>query len=693
MSARGRDAVATSGYVAAYVASMVAGRLTIIDNHGLAAFWPAAGVAALWMLHARRGFQIGVDVLLLFGATVAVNAAAGITEVSALVLFGLANVVHGIVVRWGSARLEGVRFDGPLRRRISSTRDLLDLGAVAIVAALASAPLGVLAAWADVGHWSWWSGITWVVRNACATLVVVAGALTVVTAWHRHPDRSWRERLALTPDRRQGAVTELVVVVIGSLAIGVSVFTARTPIAFVLIVGAVWLGLRFSPVVGTVHTLAIGALAIGCTVLGLGPWGDFTDHTLRAVVVQLFVALHCMITLTLALGVADRTRLLSRLRASEAHATSQAQLLHAVTGTMTEGIAVLDPGRRVLMANPAVTRLTGLPADTDVAGSAEDYGFTSPDGTQLPLSGRIVERALSGQSVTGEDLLHQEPESETQRMLEVSAVPLHLSERPEETLALLVVRDVSEQRAYQRELEGFAGVVAHDLKTPLNGVKSWAELLGDQLDDLDVDTSEVRRSLAHVRGSAERMQGLIDDLLAFTLSHSADLRPRPVDLGKVVEDIHRALAEANPGEAPEVVHEHLGWVQADSMLVRQLMANLLSNATKYVAEGTTPHITVSTRKDGDMLEISVSDNGIGIPAAERRRVFDSFYRVGGRHDYPGTGLGLAICARAVERHGGRIVVRDGPDGRGTTIVFTLPAAAEPDPGTGLPTSAAGRPTT
>ncbi len=696
ISARGRGAGATLGYVAAYVAALVVGRQTVVDTHQLAAFWPAAGVAALWLMRARGTAQLAMDTLLLLVATVVADTVMGVQGLATLLLFAAANAFHGLVVRWCAARLEVRPFRGELRRRLASTRDLLDLGATAIVASLASAPLGLLAAWASTGRWSWWIGLTWVVRNGSATLVVVAAALAVMTAWRREADLPWRRRLALTPDRRPGAAPELAVVLLGSLGIGLSVFTADTPIAFVLIVSAVWIGLRFSPVVGTLHTLGIGALAVTCTVLGLGPWGAFTDQMLRAVVVQLFVALHCMITLTLALGVADRTRLLARARASEARATSQAQLLHAVTTTMAEGIAVLDADRCVVMSNPAVARLTGLTAETGTAGTAEDYGFSTAEGHPLPLSNRITERVLRGERVVGEDLLRVDPESGAPRMLEVSAVPLHLSDRPEETLALLVVRDVSEQRAHQRELEGFAGVVAHDLKTPLNGVKSWAELLGDQLDDLEVDTSPARRSLAHVRGSAERMQRLIDDLLAFTLSQSADLRPRPVDLDQLVDDLSRALDEASPTDDPQVLHERLGWVEADPMLVRQLMANLLSNAVKYVAPETTPRVVVAARRTDGLLEVSVSDNGIGIPTAERRRVFDSFYRVAGRDDYTGTGLGLAICARAVERHGGGIAVHDGPGGLGTTVVFTLPAATDPgtdtgtDTGTGLPRSAAGR---
>ena len=117
---------------------------------------------------------------------------------------------------------------------------------------------------------------------------------------------------------------------------------------------------------------------------------------------------------------------------------------------------------------------------------------------------------------------------------------------------------------------------------------------------------------------------------------------------------------------------------ADRTLVGQLLTNVIGNAVKYVAPGTTPHVLISSELVGDMLEIRVADNGIGIPRTERGRIFDSFYRASSSGSYPGTGLGLAICARAVERHGGRISAREGLDGGGTTLVFTLPADLEPD---------------
>ena len=109
-----------------------------------------------------------------------------------------------------------------------------------------------------------------------------------------------------------------------------------------------------------------------------------------------------------------------------------------------------------------------------------------------------------------------------------------------------------------------------------------------------------------------------------------------------------------------------------------MLSNLISNAVKYVAPGVQPVVKVTARPVGDMVEIRVSDNGVGIPAADQGRIFDSWFRSDSTSRlYPGTGLGLSISARAVERHGGTISARAGLDGTGTIFTFTLPADTAP----------------
>jgi signal transduction histidine kinase len=170
---------------------------------------------------------------------------------------------------------------------------------------------------------------------------------------------------------------------------------------------------------------------------------------------------------------------------------------------------------------------------------------------------------------------------------------------------------------------------------------------------------------------------LIADLLAYSQAQSATLKPASLSLTALVDAVAREVRETGTDVPPIIEHGPLGRVLADKTLVNQLLANVIGNAVKYVAPGTRPRVRITSEVVDDMLEVRVADNGIGIPRAERGRIFDSFFRASSAGSYPGTGLGLAICARAVERHGGRISAREGLDGTGTTIVFTLPADLEP----------------
>src|SRR6185436_15083712 len=121
-------------------------------------------------------------------------------------------------------------------------------------------------------------------------------------------------------------------------------------------------------------------------------------------------------------------------------------------------------------------------------------------------------------------------------------------------------------------------------------------------------------------------------------------------------------------------------VQADPVLVRQLVDNLVGNAIKYTAPGVVPALRISATTTGGMVTVRIADNGIGIPEGQHDAIFGNFHRAHTTSAYLGTGLGLAICKRIVERHGGDIAAVDDPGG-GSCFIFSLPAAVadHPDP--------------
>jgi signal transduction histidine kinase len=620
-----------------------------------------------------------LDGALLLTATAVVDVLLGVDLVAA-VLFGLANLLVGVTVRGFSAMLEQRSFWGRLPRRIANPRDLAGLGAATVAAAVASAVPGLVAVHLSSGTLTWDTTYGWVVRNACSTFVVVAAVLGLLTALFRaHARRGWDA--LLVPEARPHWKIELIWVAAASMLGAAVLFGSdeALPVAYLMMGASTWVGYRFSPAVGSVYILIFSTLAVLWTQSGSGPFGPIEDLTTRAIVVQIYVMVTAVLVLLLSLGASERASLHARVIESETRATSRAELLDAVMNVMTDGLVVLGRSGEVIMRNPAAEALMG-PRLRPGEDGPDDYGIFRLDGSSIERDEMPHSRALHGEHVPAEDILRIDPGTGQQATLSVAALPLH---RPDQdgggTMAVVVIHDVTQERTHRRELQAFAGTVAHDLKAPLTGVGSWAEILGDQLDALDIDVSAPRSSLRRIETSAARMEQLIADLLSYSQAQSATLAPTSLSLTGMVEQVAREQREVYADVRPIIEHGPLGQAYADRTLVGQLLSNVIGNAVKYVAPGTTPHVLIGSELVGNMLEVRVADNGIGIPRGERGQIFDSFYRASSSGDYPGTGLGLAICARAVERHGGRISAREGLDGGGTTLVFTLPADLSVEP--------------
>ena len=677
-------AVAPLGWAALYVAVIALGRLAVLPETGLALFWPAAGVAALWLLRGTTPRQVLLDSTLVAVVTVAYFLPVG--PLAALLLAG-GNLAQALVVRLVLARSTHRPLLGEVSPSLGRPGDLLRLASAAAAAAVVGSVLGAPASWALTGDLSWSTAPAWVVRNGCGTYVVVATVLALRTARRERRDG----RLALTAEPRPRPVAELGLAVLTTVALGSLVFTAdeQLPVTYLVLATSAWIGNRFVPWVGALHSLGFGTAAVVVTLLGWGPFAALPDPTTRAVVLQVFVAVTTSLVLLLALGATERAVLDRRLRRSEARATSRAALLDAVTEAMSDGLCVSDSRGRVVLSNTAAAELGGADASGRHVHDPGDVEHSRIGGRPAPAGGLPHARALRGETVSPTDVARLDPDTGAERVLSVSAVPLDHdeaidpgdpsdpsdpSDRAPGPLAVVLLRDVTRERADSRLLAGFAGVVAHDLKNPLTAVLSWGELAREDLEGLhgsvEGSTATALQHLSRLDGAARRMERLIDDLLASSLAGSTELDETSLDLDVVVDEVVRDLGLGEP--APVVEHRDLGRVRADELLVRQLFANLVGNAVKYVAPGVRPHVRITSRVLDDRLEVRVTDNGLGIDRADRARVFESFFRSAAAGGYPGTGLGLAICHRAVARHGGRISALEGPGGVGTTFVLTLP---------------------
>jgi signal transduction histidine kinase len=226
-----------------------------------------------------------------------------------------------------------------------------------------------------------------------------------------------------------------------------------------------------------------------------------------------------------------------------------------------------------------------------------------------------------------------------------------------------------------RELEQFASIVSHDLKSPLQVVRGFVELLGRQAEANPEHATEAQTYVAAALRGAARMDRLIDDLLAYSRAGQRPAQLVPIDLDIIASEVLAdSAALINETEAVVTVGS-LPTVPGDATQLRQLLQNLITNAIKFRRTGITPEVSVNAKSADDHWIIDVTDNGIGIDAESREDVFTMFTRL--HHgDRPGSGIGLAICARVVANHGGTIWAEDGP-GEGSRLCFTLSKNAVP----------------
>ncbi|HEY9644170.1 MAG TPA: response regulator [Coleofasciculaceae cyanobacterium] len=220
-----------------------------------------------------------------------------------------------------------------------------------------------------------------------------------------------------------------------------------------------------------------------------------------------------------------------------------------------------------------------------------------------------------------------------------------------------------------RELEQFAYVVSHDLQQPLQSVTGFIKLImlryQDQLDETAHDY------LKRIHDAGNRMQRLIQDLLAYAQVGKKDLKFQPIDSNQILQQVLENLQGAIAEKQVNLICDRLPMVFGNETQLIQLFQNLISNAIKFVAADTQPQIKISVMpQENHSWLFAIHDNGIGIEPQNIERIFEVFHRAQAANPYPGTGIGLATCKKIVENHGGRIWV-DSQLNVGTTFYFTL----------------------
>lgn len=335
----------------------------------------------------------------------------------------------------------------------------------------------------------------------------------------------------------------------------------------------------------------------------------------------------------------------------------------ALFNSMIEGVMVLDASGRVRLANRAMSNLFGL--------KEEITGKTILEALRVHALADLIKRLPAERQVLGFEITLPGIDA---RVFEVNATAVAGYDGGG---TILVFHDLTRLKKLENTRQEFVANVSHELRTPLSLIKGYVETLIDGAKD-NPDVAE--RFLHTIERNANRLTLLIDDLLTISRLESgkALLNYSTLDLRQAAD---RAIEDLQPKareKGVQLINETPAelFARADANRIHQVFSNLIDNAIKYGrADGT---VVVDGRPLGDgKVEMSVSDDGPGIPPESLDRIFERFYRVdkARSREQGGTGLGLSIVKHIVQSHGGRAWVSSQP-GAGSVFCFTLEHVAK-----------------
>ncbi len=325
-----------------------------------------------------------------------------------------------------------------------------------------------------------------------------------------------------------------------------------------------------------------------------------------------------------------------------------------ITGSMSEGLVLLDEAGVILSINPAARRLL------DAAENCVGQDLLTVD-RDVALSDALRQAAEQGHSEFRGQRNGREYQFDVTR----------IQSEGRTAGTVLLVFDVTERAFAERNRREFTANVSHELKTPLQGIIGSAELLENGL----VKQEDVPRFIGHIRSEAQRLVTLIGDIIRLSqLDEGEPMPAEPVELlalaREAAESLQSAAAARNVTITVEGEPVELTGVRR---LLYEIVFNLCDNAIKYNTDGGRVQVTVT--KENETAAVTVRDTGIGIPPDQQDRVFERFYRVDKSHSKAsgGTGLGLSIVKHAVQYHHGAIHLQS-EVGKGTEIRVTFPVA-------------------
>jgi len=349
-------------------------------------------------------------------------------------------------------------------------------------------------------------------------------------------------------------------------------------------------------------------------------------------------------------------------------------LLTAQQESSPDGILVVDAEGRIVSQNRLFAEMWGIP-DEVIAERSDEKAIASV----------LSKLARPDEFIAGIRYLYEHRDEKRTDLLEL------LDGRVFERYSSPVVgpgdrshgrvwhfHDITERverenalKASNAGLAVFAYAASHDLSAPLRKIISFVKRLqegpGAKLDAEGLDY------LARISRSAAAAERLVSDLLTLSQVTNEEHPLETVDLNATLDEIRQDLAPEIADSGASITAGRLPLLRAHPVLIHSLLLNLISNAVKFRQAGAAPGVRVDARRDGDAVELTVSDDGIGFDQGYAEKIFQPFLKLNTSNEYRGSGIGLTICRRVVQRYGGTLAAVSEP-GKGTTFTVRLPAS-------------------
>ncbi len=350
--------------------------------------------------------------------------------------------------------------------------------------------------------------------------------------------------------------------------------------------------------------------------------------------------------------------------------------LRTLLGGMVEGVLVVDEKGKILIANPTLHQLLSLPPEIEKRTLLEIL-------RNVELEETIQKVLQDGQSKTLE-LRLPEPQK---RIFEVNIARVvspsygMAIENSGYRSVIAVFHDITRLKELEKIRQDFVANVSHELRTPLTSIKGYVETLleGALKEEVAYPFLQI------IKKHSDRLERIIEDLLMLSKieSNEFQLNREPLYLSELIREALGVLKESYERKKIKVgVSETSPTLQVngDRQYLEQVLLNLLDNAIKYGREGGRIEISVKEKDPQQEIEISIKDDGIGIPKEDLGRIFERFYRVdkGRSRELGGTGLGLSIVKHIIQAHGGKVWV-ESTLGEGSTFHVILPQSFQNPP--------------